>query len=84
VCRIVRLAPDEHFVLTATRDLWLTASGRAAVAALLRDRGDVWRSTLWREELIQNGFPRERVEILPPVVRMPLRAMAPRHRSEAP
>ena len=34
-------------------------------------------SAAMREELIQNGFPRERVEILPPVVRMPLRAMAP-------
>jgi glycosyltransferase involved in cell wall biosynthesis len=34
-------------------------------------------SAAMREELIQNGFPRERVEILAPVVRMPLRAMAP-------
>ena len=34
-------------------------------------------SAAMREELIQNGFPRGRVEILPPVVRMPLRAMAP-------
>lgn len=34
-------------------------------------------SVAMREELILNGFPPERVEILPPVVRMPLRAMAP-------
>jgi glycosyltransferase involved in cell wall biosynthesis len=34
-------------------------------------------SAAMREELMQNGFPPERVEILPPVVRMPLRAMAP-------
>jgi glycosyltransferase involved in cell wall biosynthesis len=34
-------------------------------------------SASMREELIQNGFPPERVEILPPAVRMPLRAMAP-------
>jgi glycosyltransferase involved in cell wall biosynthesis len=34
-------------------------------------------SIAMREELIQNGFPEGRVEILPPVVRMPLRAMAP-------
>ena len=34
-------------------------------------------SAAMREELIQNGFPPGRVEILPPVVRMPLRAMAP-------
>ena len=34
-------------------------------------------SVAMREELIQNGFPAGRVEILPPVVRMPLRAMAP-------
>jgi len=34
-------------------------------------------SAAMREELIENGFPPERVEILPPVVRMPLRAMSP-------
>src|SRR5260370_8574372 len=34
-------------------------------------------SVAMREELIQNAFPEGRVEILPPVVRMPLRAMAP-------
>ena len=34
-------------------------------------------SAAMREELIQNDFPPDRVEILPPVVRMPLRAMAP-------
>ncbi|MDB6010714.1 MAG: prepilin peptidase [Gammaproteobacteria bacterium] len=50
------LSPNEHFVLTATRELWLTAPGRAAVGALLRDRGDVWRSTVWREELIQKAL----------------------------
>ena len=34
-------------------------------------------SAAMREELVQNGFPSARVEILPPAVRMPLRAMAP-------
>lgn len=34
-------------------------------------------SAAMREELIQNGFPGEQVAILPPVVRMPLREMAP-------
>jgi len=34
-------------------------------------------SAAMREELILNGFPPARVQILPPVVRMPPRAMAP-------
>ena len=34
-------------------------------------------STAMREELIQNGFPAERVEVLHYVVRMPQRSMAP-------
>lgn len=51
-----RLTPAEHFVLTSTRNLWLTAAGRAAAAALAQGRADIWRSTLWREELVAKAL----------------------------
>lgn len=50
-----RLVPTEHFVITTSRNLWLTAAGRAAAAAASQSRGDIWRSTLWREELIHKA-----------------------------
>jgi preprotein translocase subunit SecA len=50
------LKPTEHFVITATRNLWLTSAGRTAAATLSRDRADIWRSTLWREELIHKAL----------------------------
>ena len=51
-----RLRPTEHFVLTATRNLWLTPAGRAAAASLCQGRADIWRSALWREELVHKAL----------------------------
>ena len=51
-----QLRDPEHFVLTRSRQLWLTPSGQSAVRELTRGRGDLWRSALWRDELIQKAL----------------------------
>jgi preprotein translocase subunit SecA len=51
-----QLDASQHFMLSRNRELWLTPSGRAAALSLARDRGDVWRSALWREDLVQKAL----------------------------
>lgn len=51
-----QLDGSQHFMLSRNRELWLTPSGRAAALSLARDRGEVWRSTLWREDLVQKAL----------------------------
>src|SRR5882672_7992642 len=50
------LRDPEHFVLTRSRQLWLTPSGQSAVRTLTQGRGELWRSALWRDELIRKAL----------------------------
>lgn len=51
-----RLDASQHFQLSRNREVWLTPSGRAAALELASHRGEVWRSTLWREDLMQKAL----------------------------
>jgi preprotein translocase subunit SecA len=51
-----RLTPTEHFVVTTGREPWLTPAGRSAAHALAPRQGELWRSVLWREELVQKAL----------------------------
>lgn len=51
-----RLDASQHFMMSRNREVWLTPSGRMAALSLARDRGEVWRSTLWREDLMQKAL----------------------------
>jgi preprotein translocase subunit SecA len=44
------------YVLTKDRDVWLTEAGHAKVEALCKELQGVWKSVLWRRELIQKAL----------------------------
>ena len=51
-----RLERGQHFDITEHREVWLTRAGEVYVREITADRGGVWTSTLWRNELIQKAL----------------------------
>lgn len=50
------LVPNRHFLLGADRDIWLTEAGEHAVAEMLVDKAGLWKSALWRKELLNKAL----------------------------
>jgi preprotein translocase subunit SecA len=51
-----QLRPAEHFTLSRARELWMTPEGRGTIQKLTCGKVDLWRSTLWREELVHKAL----------------------------
>lgn len=51
-----QLAEGGDFRRGRQRDVWLTGVGEARIATLAPALGDVWRSALWRKELVQKAL----------------------------
>lgn len=50
------LKADVDFVQSKDRDIWLTAAGNQSLDAMTGDLDGLWKSTLWRRELMQKAL----------------------------
>ena len=51
-----QLKVNVDFVQSKDRDIWLTATGNQTLKSLTEDLDGLWKSTLWRHELIQKAL----------------------------
>ncbi|HLA35565.1 MAG TPA: DEAD/DEAH box helicase, partial [Rhodocyclaceae bacterium] len=51
-----QLKKDEDYRVTKDRDAWLTTAGERRVRTLTVELGGVWKSALWRKELLQQAL----------------------------
>jgi preprotein translocase subunit SecA len=51
-----RLQADADYVRSKERDVWLTANGDSTVRSLAAEFDGVWKSELWRKELVQKAL----------------------------
>ena len=51
-----QLRANIDFVQSKDRDIWLTATGNQTLYSLVGDLDGVWKSALWRDELIQKAL----------------------------
>jgi preprotein translocase subunit SecA len=51
-----QLKINADFVQTKERDIWLTAAGNQTIKRLTGDLDGLWKSALWRHELIQKAL----------------------------
>jgi preprotein translocase subunit SecA len=51
-----QLKVNVDFMQNKERDIWLTATGSQTVKALTENLGGLWKSALWRHELIQKAL----------------------------
>lgn len=51
-----RMERDEHYRISAHRDIWITARGEQFMRELTQDLAGLWSSELWRRELIEKAL----------------------------
>ncbi|MFO1403452.1 MAG: preprotein translocase subunit SecA [Azonexus sp.] len=51
-----RLEPQTHYVLGSDRDIWLSPAGEAVLSEMAEEMEGVWKSPLWRRELINKAL----------------------------
>lgn len=50
------MVKDDHFVITAHRDIWITTQGEHHIQQLTTSMSGYWSSSIWRRELLEKAL----------------------------
>jgi preprotein translocase subunit SecA len=51
-----RMQPRQHYEISRNNEVWITPPGEQAAAEWAADLGGLWKSALWRKELLQKAL----------------------------